>query len=112
MADLPGYGDRGCLYAFRFALPGQADRRRSGAGAHVQQDCANTARSAPPLDNTLEPGLSYGKRGTAMYTMNVLSLWLSGKVDFRTVIHALRHRPSGVAGRGGSYHVDPIDPNE
>lgn len=47
-----------------------------------------------------------------MYALNVLKLWCAGKIDFRTVVHALRNRPIAVAGRGGSYHVDPIDPNE
>lgn len=47
-----------------------------------------------------------------MYVLNVLSLWYARKIDFRTVVHALKNRPIAVAGRGGSYHVDPIDPNE
>lgn len=46
------------------------------------------------------------------YTFNVLSLWCTRKIDLRTVLYALKNRPSAVAGRGGSYHVDPIDPNE
>lgn len=48
----------------------------------------------------------------AVYVLNVLSLWYARKIDFRTVVHALKNRPIAVAGRGGSYHVDPIDFNE
>ena len=29
-----------------------------------------------------------------------------------TVVHALRRRPIAVAGKGGAYIVDPIDPHE
>ena len=47
-----------------------------------------------------------------MYVLNVLSLWCARKIDFRTVVHALKKRPMAVAGRGGSYHIDPIDLNE
>ncbi len=47
-----------------------------------------------------------------MYVFNVLSLWCTRKINMRTVVHALRYRPIAVAGRGGSYHLDPIDPNE
>ena len=52
------------------------------------------------------------KRKQPMYVLNVLSLWCARKIDFHTVVHALKNRPIAVAGRGGSYHVDPIDPNE
>ena len=47
-----------------------------------------------------------------MYIFNVVPLWCARKIDFRTVVHALKKRPMAVAGKGGSYHVDPIDPNE
>lgn len=47
-----------------------------------------------------------------MYALNVLALWCSRKIDFRTVFYALKNRPIAVAGRGGSYQVDPIDLNE
>ncbi len=47
-----------------------------------------------------------------MYVFNVLRLWVSRKIDAPTVVFALRERPAAIAGRGGSYHVDPIDPNE
>lgn len=47
-----------------------------------------------------------------MYVLNLLTLWCASKIDFHTVVHALKNRPIAVAGRGGSYHVDPIDPNE
>lgn len=47
-----------------------------------------------------------------MYVLNVLSLWCARKIDFRTVVYAMKHRPIAVAGRGGSHHVDPVDPNE
>ena len=46
------------------------------------------------------------------HVLNVLSLWCARKIDFHTVVHALKNRPIAVAGRGGSYQVDPIDPNE
>ena len=49
---------------------------------------------------------------TPMYLLNVMTLWCTRKINMRTVVHALRNRPSAVAGRGGSYHVDPLDPNE
>lgn len=48
----------------------------------------------------------------SVYVFNVLSIWFARKIDIRTVIYAVRNRPSAVAGRGGLYHVDPIDPNE
>lgn len=46
------------------------------------------------------------------YVFNAFSLWLARKIDLQTLLHALRNRPAAVAGRGGSYHIDPIDPNE
>ena len=42
-----------------------------------------------------------------MYALNVLSLWLKQKINFRTVVHAFKNRPTAVAGRGGYYIVDP-----
>lgn len=59
---------------------------------------------------TLRLPLDLGKQ--ALYVLNVLSLWCARKIDLRTVVHALKKRPMAVAGRGGSYHVDPIDLNE
>lgn len=47
-----------------------------------------------------------------MYTVNVLRLWFTQKIDFRTLTFALRERPDAIAGKGGSYHVGPHDPNE
>lgn len=47
-----------------------------------------------------------------MYIFNAISLWCTRKIDLRTLVHALRNRPIAVAGRGGSYQVDPIDLNE
>lgn len=47
-----------------------------------------------------------------MYIINVLQLWYTRRIDFRTAVYAMRERPIAVAGREGSYHVDPIDPNE
>lgn len=43
----------------------------------------------------------------AMYLLNVLQLWVTRKITFQTVLHALECRPIAVAGRGGSYIVDP-----
>lgn len=45
------------------------------------------------------------------YLFNVISLWIARKIDGRTLLFALLHRPSAVAGRLGAYHVDPFDPN-
>ncbi|WP_157896785.1 hypothetical protein [Acidovorax carolinensis] len=42
-----------------------------------------------------------------MYTWNLLSLWFSRKINFRTVRYALKNRPIAVAGSLGSYIVDP-----
>ncbi len=47
-----------------------------------------------------------------MYIVNVLNLWWERKITFQTVVHALRRRPIAVAGKGGAYIVDPIDPHE
>lgn len=44
-----------------------------------------------------------------MYLWNLLTLWVAGKIDWHSVVYALRERPIAVAGRGGSYHVDPVD---
>lgn len=46
------------------------------------------------------------------YTLNVLTLWCKRKIDFPIVVYALKKRPIAVAGRGGAYIVDPIDPHE
>ena len=42
-----------------------------------------------------------------MYTWNLLMLWLTRKITWATVIYAMKSRPIAVAGRGGSFHVDP-----
>lgn len=42
-----------------------------------------------------------------MYAWNVLALLVSHKVTWRIATHALRERPIAVAGRGGSYVLDP-----
>lgn len=44
---------------------------------------------------------------TLQYTCNAVALWLSSKIDFQTLRYALRKRPAAVAGKGGSYAVDP-----
>lgn len=46
-------------------------------------------------------------RWLAIYAWNVLVLWGLRKIDWRTALHGLRHRPAALAGRGGSYIVDP-----
>jgi hypothetical protein len=45
------------------------------------------------------------------YALNLLSLWVNRKIDLRTVRMAIATRPIAVCGRGGSYQVDPVDPN-
>lgn len=47
------------------------------------------------------------QRRNLMYTWNLLSLWFGRKITFRTVRHALKNRPIAVAGKRGSYAVDP-----
>lgn len=44
-----------------------------------------------------------------MYTWNLLSLWAGRKITWPTVIYALKSQPIAVAGRDGSYHIDPHD---
>lgn len=43
----------------------------------------------------------------ARYGWNVLVLWGTRKINWRTALHGIRHQPSALAGRGGSYSVDP-----
>ena len=42
-----------------------------------------------------------------MYAFNVLMLVLERKITMLTAIYAAKERPIAVAGRGGSYIVDP-----
>jgi hypothetical protein len=44
-----------------------------------------------------------------MHLWNVAKLWLSGDISLRTALYALRTRASAVCGKGGYYHIDPID---
>lgn len=45
------------------------------------------------------------------YAVNLLSLWIGRKIDWRTVGMAMRERPMAVCGTGGAYHVATLDPN-
>lgn len=47
-----------------------------------------------------------------MYFLNILLLWITRKIDMRSVVIALRNRPIAVAGRDGSYQVDPVGLSE
>jgi len=42
-----------------------------------------------------------------MYVVNLLRLVLARRIQLRTAWRALQERPIAVAGRGGSYVVDP-----
>lgn len=42
-----------------------------------------------------------------MYMWNLLGLWVQGKIKWETVRYAAKSRPIAVAGKGGSYQVDP-----
>lgn len=42
-----------------------------------------------------------------LYVWNVLSLWRTRRISFRSLVMALKSRPIAVAGRDGSYIVDP-----
>ena len=42
-----------------------------------------------------------------MYFWNVAQLFAERAITWQTAIHALRNRPIAVAGKGGSYIVDP-----
>lgn len=42
-----------------------------------------------------------------MYAFNVLMLVLERKITMLTAIYAAKERPIALAGRGGSYIVDP-----
>lgn len=42
-----------------------------------------------------------------MYARNVMALLVSHEITWRSAIGALRERPIAVAGRGGSYVLDP-----
>jgi hypothetical protein len=44
-----------------------------------------------------------------MYTWNLLCLWMAKKINWATVVYAMKSRPIAVAGPAGSYHVDPQD---
>ncbi len=46
-----------------------------------------------------------------MYLWNLLGLLATRKITLQTAIYAIRVRLVAVAGRGGSFHVDPHDPN-
>lgn len=48
---------------------------------------------------------------TVQYAWNLLCLWVKQKISWQTLCWAYRARPIAVCGRGGSYHVDPFDPN-
>lgn len=42
-----------------------------------------------------------------MYAWNVLVLLMSRKITWSSALGSLRERPIAVAGRGGSYVLDP-----
>lgn len=42
-----------------------------------------------------------------MYFVNLFHLWVTRKISFLTLRMACVERPIAVAGRGGSYVVDP-----
>lgn len=44
-----------------------------------------------------------------MYVINAIHLWFKRRIDWRTLLYALRERPIAVAGKGGYYQVDPVD---
>jgi hypothetical protein len=44
---------------------------------------------------------------SGLYVWNVLSLWCDRKISFRTLVMSVKSRPIAVAGRDGSYIVDP-----
>lgn len=46
-----------------------------------------------------------------MYTLNSLTLWVTKKISWPTVVYAWKQRPVAVAGYAGSYHVGPCDLN-
>lgn len=46
-----------------------------------------------------------------MYFWNLLGLLWTRKITLATAVYAVRVRPVAVAGRGGSFQVDPHDPN-
>jgi hypothetical protein len=48
---------------------------------------------------------------TMQYAWNLLGLWVNRKIGTRTFCMAMWQRPMAVCGKGGSYHVDPFDPN-
>lgn len=41
-----------------------------------------------------------------MYVRNILVLWVTGKISFQTVCHAIAARPPIVAGKRNAYVVD------
>jgi hypothetical protein len=41
------------------------------------------------------------------YTWNLLVLWVTRKIDWKTLCWAHGEKPIAVCGRGGSYCVDP-----
>lgn len=47
------------------------------------------------------------QQGQGMYMWNLLDLWVQGKIKWETVRYAAKSRPIAVAGKGGSYQVDP-----
>lgn len=42
-----------------------------------------------------------------MYAWNVAVLLGTRRINWRTALHGLRHRPIALCGRGGNYIVDP-----
>lgn len=47
------------------------------------------------------------KHHCAIYIRNVVFLWVDKKISWRTAFHGIRHFPIALAGRKGSYIVDP-----
>ena len=44
---------------------------------------------------------------SGLYVWNVLALWCARKISFHTLVMSVKSRPIAVAGRDGSYIVDP-----
>lgn len=50
---------------------------------------------------------------TLRYVFSAARLWAARKISLGTLRHALRERPIAVAGRGGSFQIDPdFEPND
>jgi hypothetical protein len=46
------------------------------------------------------------------YAVNLLKLWITGRISGPVLLYALKAKPDAVAGRGGSYAVYEKAPSE